>query len=60
MRIIFDFDRAYLPGVWLEPVVSHSYYPPGRQHVTKSVQFAFFIQKKKGLSYNLINTTKPN
>jgi len=24
-----DFDRACLPGVWLEPVVSHSYYSPG-------------------------------
>jgi len=41
----YDFDRACLPGVWLEPVVSHSYYSPGRQHVTKSAQFAFFIQK---------------
>ena len=60
MRIICDFDRACLPGLWLEPVVSHSYYFPGRQHVTKSVQSAFFIQKNKVLTYNLINTIKPN
>ena len=30
-----DFIRACLPGVWLEPVVSHAYYFLGRQHFTK-------------------------
>ena len=30
-----DFIRACMPGVWLEPVVSHAYYSHGRQHFTK-------------------------
>ena len=30
-----DFIRACLPGVWLEPVVSHAYYSHERQHFTK-------------------------
>ncbi|RIM73001.1 hypothetical protein BU594_07215 [Staphylococcus arlettae] len=55
----FDFDRACLPGVWFEPIVSHAYYFPGRQHDSKSGQFIFFYSKKVN-SYELINITKIN
>ena len=51
--------RACL-GVWFEPVVSHTYYSPGRQHVTKSVQYVFCYSKNKTHSYHLINITKIN
>ena len=53
-----DFDRACLPGVWFEPVVSHAYYFPGRQHVPKSVQVILCYANNKALSYHLIATTK--
>ncbi len=45
----YDFDRACLPGVWFEPVVSHSYYSPRGQHVTKSVQYIVYYSKNKTL-----------
>ena len=51
---IFDFESACLPGVWFEPVVSHSYYSPRRQLFTKSVQLYKLIQKNKSLSYNKV------
>jgi len=35
--IYYDFDRACLPGIWLEPVVSRPYHFPGRQHNAKSL-----------------------
>ena len=51
MRIICDFDRACLPGVWFEPVVSHSYHFPGGQHDAKS--FGIFIKiQKQSLIWN--------
>ncbi|OOV75986.1 hypothetical protein B2G86_10930 [Mammaliicoccus fleurettii] len=54
----FDFVRACLPRVWLEPVVSHAYFPLRRQHFTKSLTISSCIQKNKALSYNLINYNK--
>ena len=42
----YDFESACLPGVWLEPVVSPSYYSPGRQHVAKSIQLYKTIKKR--------------